>query len=62
MPLLDKLTTRLDLESVRAIEAALAGIPGPIDTASHDACVRRLAHPNHITQRQRAGLRPAAAA
>jgi ATPase subunit of ABC transporter with duplicated ATPase domains len=60
--LLDKLTTRLAPESARAIEAALAGFPGPIDTASHDACVRRLAHPNHTTQRQRAGLRPAAAA
>ncbi|AOJ14507.1 hypothetical protein [Burkholderia vietnamiensis] len=62
MLLLDKLTTRLAPESARAIEAAPAGIPAPIGIASHDACVRRLAHPNHTTQRQRAGLRPAAAA
>ncbi|WP_176043670.1 hypothetical protein [Burkholderia vietnamiensis] len=61
MLLLDKLTTRLDLESARAIEAALAGIPDPIEAATHDACVRRLARPNHTTQRQRAGLRRAAA-
>ena len=39
--LLDEPTNHLDLESVRAIEAALAGFPGAIVVASHDRVSRR---------------------
>ncbi|HHV7525160.1 TPA: ABC-F family ATP-binding cassette domain-containing protein [Burkholderia orbicola] len=55
--LLDEPTNHLDLESVRAIEAALAGFPGAIVVASHDAAFLAALEPTHTMQWQRDGWR-----
>ncbi|WP_321924431.1 ABC-F family ATP-binding cassette domain-containing protein [Burkholderia sp. BCC1998] len=55
--LLDEPTNHLDLESVRAIEAALAGFPGAIVVASHDAAFLAALAPTHTMQWQRDGWR-----
>ncbi|MBY4868079.1 ABC-F family ATP-binding cassette domain-containing protein [Burkholderia anthina] len=57
MLLLDESTNHLDLESVRAIEAALAGFPGAIVAASHDAAFLAALEPTHTMQWQRDGWR-----
>ncbi|MCA8096632.1 ABC-F family ATP-binding cassette domain-containing protein [Burkholderia contaminans] len=48
--LLDEPTNHLDLESVRAIEAALAGFPGAIVVASHDRAFLAALEPTHTMQ------------
>ncbi|AKL99547.1 ABC-F family ATP-binding cassette domain-containing protein [Burkholderia pyrrocinia] len=48
--LLDEPTNHLDLESVRAIEAALAGFPGAIVVASHDPAFLAALEPTHTMQ------------
>ncbi|RQT62799.1 ABC-F family ATP-binding cassette domain-containing protein [Burkholderia cepacia] len=48
--LLDEPTNHLDLESVRAIEAALAGFPGAIVVASHDTAFLAALDPTHTMQ------------
>ncbi|MDN7589244.1 ABC-F family ATP-binding cassette domain-containing protein [Burkholderia seminalis] len=53
--LLDEPTNHLDLESVRAIEAALAGFPGAIVVASHDAAFVAALEPTHTMQWHRDG-------
>ncbi len=55
--LLDEPTNHLDLESVRAIEAALAAFPGAIVVASHDAAFLAALEPTHTMQWQRDGWR-----
>ncbi|PFH28023.1 ABC-F family ATP-binding cassette domain-containing protein [Burkholderia sp. JKS000303] len=55
--LLDEPTNHLDLESVRAIEAALAGFPGAIVAASHDAAFLAALEPTHTMHWQRDGWR-----
>ncbi|MFJ1210505.1 ABC-F family ATP-binding cassette domain-containing protein [Burkholderia pyrrocinia] len=55
--LLDEPTNHLDLESVRAIEAALAGFPGAIVVASHDAAFLAALEPTHTMQWHRDGWR-----
>ncbi|WP_321819380.1 MULTISPECIES: ABC-F family ATP-binding cassette domain-containing protein [unclassified Burkholderia] len=55
--LLDEPTNHLDLESVRAIEAALAGFPGALVVASHDAAFLAALAPTHTMQWQRDGWR-----
>lgn len=56
-PLLDAPTDHLDLESVRATEAALAGLPGAIVVASPDAAFLAALEPTHTMQWQRDGWR-----
>ncbi|RQT48860.1 ABC transporter ATP-binding protein [Burkholderia cepacia] len=55
--LLDEPTNHLDLESVRAIEAALAGFPGAIVVASHDTAFLAALDPTHTMQWHRDGWR-----
>ncbi|MDN7490296.1 MULTISPECIES: ABC-F family ATP-binding cassette domain-containing protein [Burkholderia] len=55
--LLDEPTNHLDLESVRAIEAALAGFPGAIVVASHDPAFLAALDPTHTMQWHRDGWR-----
>ncbi|AWU99023.1 ABC transporter ATP-binding protein [Burkholderia sp. JP2-270] len=55
--LLDEPTNHLDLESVRAIEAALAGFPGAIVVASHDTAFLAALEPTHTMQWHRDGWR-----
>ncbi|WP_321851139.1 ABC-F family ATP-binding cassette domain-containing protein [Burkholderia diffusa] len=55
--LLDEPTNHLDLESVRAIEAALAGFPGALVVASHDDAFLAALAPTHTMQWQRDGWR-----
>ena len=55
--LLDEPTNHLDLESVRAIEAALAGFPGAIVVASHDPAFLAALAPTHTMQWHRDGWR-----
>ncbi|HDR9505242.1 ABC transporter ATP-binding protein [Burkholderia cepacia] len=55
--LLDEPTNHLDLESVRAIEAALAGFPGAIVVASHDTAFLAALEPTHTMQWHRGGWR-----
>ncbi|WP_175781228.1 ABC-F family ATP-binding cassette domain-containing protein [Burkholderia anthina] len=55
--LLDEPTNHLDLESVRAIEAALAGFPGAIVAVSHDAAFLAALEPTHTMQWQCDGWR-----
>ncbi|WP_431226583.1 ABC-F family ATP-binding cassette domain-containing protein [Burkholderia contaminans] len=55
--LLDEPTNHLDLESVRAIEAALAGFPGAIVVASHDSAFLAALDPTHTMQWHRDGWR-----
>ncbi|WGY68192.1 ABC-F family ATP-binding cassette domain-containing protein [Burkholderia cepacia] len=55
--LLDEPTNHLDLESVRAIEAALAGFPGAIVIASHDTAFLAALDPTHTMQWHRDGWR-----
>ncbi|MEN8517157.1 ABC-F family ATP-binding cassette domain-containing protein [Burkholderia sp. RS02] len=55
--LLDEPTNHLDLESVRAIETALAGFPGAIVVASHDAAFLAALEPTHTMRWHRDGWR-----
>ncbi|WP_193099226.1 ABC-F family ATP-binding cassette domain-containing protein [Burkholderia sp. Z1] len=55
--LLDEPTNHLDLESVRAIEAALAGFPGAIVVASHDTAFLAALAPTHAMQWHHDGWR-----
>lgn len=55
--LLDEPTNHLDLESVRAVEAALAGFPGALVVASHDAAFLAALAPTHTMQWHRDGWR-----
>ncbi|TCW81421.1 ABC transporter ATP-binding protein [Burkholderia sp. SRS-46] len=55
--LLDEPTNHLDLESVRAVEAALAGFPGALVVASHDAAFLAALEPTHMMQWHREGWR-----
>ncbi|WP_446903375.1 ABC-F family ATP-binding cassette domain-containing protein [Burkholderia sp. YIM B11467] len=55
--LLDEPTNHLDLESVRAIEAALAGFPGAIVVASHDTAFLAALAPTHTMQWHHDGWR-----
>ncbi|WP_175970750.1 ABC-F family ATP-binding cassette domain-containing protein [Burkholderia sp. BCC0322] len=55
--LLDEPTNHLDLESVRAIEAALADFPGAIVVASHDTAFLAALDPTHTMQWHRDGWR-----
>ncbi|WP_321846003.1 ABC-F family ATP-binding cassette domain-containing protein [Burkholderia cepacia] len=55
--LLDEPTNHLDLESVRAIEASLAGFPGAIVVASHDTAFLAALDPTHTMQWHRDGWR-----
>ena len=55
--LLDEPTNHLDLESVRAIETALAGFPGAIVVASHDAAFLAALEPTHTMRWHRNGWR-----
>lgn len=55
--LLDEPTNHLDLESVRAIEAALAGFPGAIVVASHDTAFLAALEPTHTMQWHHDGWR-----
>ncbi|WP_431820635.1 ABC-F family ATP-binding cassette domain-containing protein [Burkholderia sp. F1] len=55
--LLDEPTNHLDLESVRAVEAALAGFPGALVVASHDAAFLAALEPTHTMQWHRDGWR-----
>ncbi|RQR61400.1 ABC transporter ATP-binding protein [Burkholderia sp. Bp9125] len=55
--LLDEPTNHLDLESVRAVEAALAGFPGALVVASHDTAFLAALTPTHTMQWHRDGWR-----
>ncbi|WGS41652.1 ATP-binding cassette domain-containing protein [Burkholderia sp. JSH-S8] len=55
--LLDEPTNHLDLESVRAVEAALAGFPGALVVASHDTAFLAALAPTHTMQWHRDGWR-----
>ncbi|KVG61403.1 ABC-F family ATP-binding cassette domain-containing protein [Burkholderia pseudomultivorans] len=55
--LLDEPTNHLDLESVRAVEAALAGFRGALVVASHDAAFLAALAPTHTMQWHRDGWR-----
>ncbi|PCE31402.1 ABC-F family ATP-binding cassette domain-containing protein [Burkholderia ubonensis] len=55
--LLDEPTNHLDLESVRAVEAALADFPGALVVASHDAAFLAALEPTHTMQWNRDGWR-----
>ncbi|WP_321916257.1 ABC-F family ATP-binding cassette domain-containing protein [Paraburkholderia sp. J11-2] len=55
--LLDEPTNHLDLESVRAIEGALADFPGALIVASHDADFIAALAPTHTMQWSREGWR-----
>ncbi|QGZ59482.1 ABC-F family ATP-binding cassette domain-containing protein [Paraburkholderia acidiphila] len=57
MLLLDEPTNHLDLESVRAIERALADFPGALIVASHDADFIAALGPTHTMQWSREGWR-----
>ncbi|PVX61200.1 ABC-F family ATP-binding cassette domain-containing protein [Paraburkholderia unamae] len=55
--LLDEPTNHLDLESVRAVEAALANFPGALIVASHDTAFIAALAPTHTMQWSREGWR-----
>jgi ATPase subunit of ABC transporter with duplicated ATPase domains len=55
--LLDEPTNHLDLESVRAVEAALANFPGALVVATHDAAFIKALAPTHTMQWSRDGWR-----
>ncbi|OMG70776.1 ABC-F family ATP-binding cassette domain-containing protein [Burkholderia ubonensis] len=55
--LLDEPTNHLDLESVRAVEAALADFPGALVIASHDAAFLAALAPTHTMRWSRDGWR-----
>ncbi|MBN3789927.1 ATP-binding cassette domain-containing protein [Burkholderia sp. Ac-20353] len=55
--LLDEPTNHLDLESVQAVEAALAGFPGALVVASHDTAFLAALQPTHTMRWNRDGWR-----